>query len=307
MPASVSSVDEMHVGQDADVAAGGTTFRRVYRVKISEASSYGADLAVNASSVPAYGDAWPNVVSGRATPRVIRKRASLLADASRLYYRVEVDYSNNASALAALNESEEAAVAPWLRDPLYSYDVIERTEALRVDFNPTSPTVVANSAGDPFDPQPEIVVPNMRIVVRRATYGANAYNPAAAVLLWRKVNSLAFTVDGRTYAANDLLLTRWTGEDALWTDPATDIEQEYTEETIELEYHTGGNGHVLRLVDQGFRYLDSGDLRRFTDTDGEPSPVPAFLDGSGALDATPPTILTFYPYEAADFSALGSL
>jgi hypothetical protein len=301
MSATVVSVTEQ-AGQGGDVSGTASEFVRRFIVIISEPSTIGADLAANASGIPAIGAAWPNNISGRATPTVRTKSVGLLAEGqSRLHWRVTVNYSNERSGSTA--NTPDPNVAPWTLAPVYSSDSIVVQKALDRDFSGT-PKTVENSVGDAFDPVPVRDQHNTRIVIARNT---TTWNENTAAQLRGTLNSGAVTIAGVSYPARRCRLIRWSAQQATWTNDSGSA-QTYYEQSLEIEATPDGLTHDIEILNRGYRARPEGGAEpvRVTDADGNPVPEPVLLDANGLVTGTP-VYLTFVPAPTASWSALGSL
>lgn len=158
-----------------------------------------------------------------------------------------------------------------------------------------------NSAGDYFDPPPEIEVPSFQVNVQ-----ANVASVPLVVLTWAgRVNESSFTVDG---VGVDAEAARIIALDIGEYQEKNDIGYRVFTYTIEFREE----GWDLEMLDQGFRIKDGDTLKDILieDEDGtknRPS-APVLLDGSGAklTDPTPENAvyLTFPVYKLLDFSSL---
>ena len=274
------------------------SFTRRFLCKLSAPSNVAADLCVNASGIPALGSNWPNNVTGRSTPTVRTRRASPLNESSsRLHWVVSVEYSN---ARVDPNE-QDPAVNPTTLPLRYTSDSIDYQVALDIDKD-TVPVLVRNTVGDAFDPVPTTVKSNRKITIQR---NRTTFSESSAAALQNTVNNASFTLRGVEYAAGRLRLLRWSAQSATWNDDAgTPVS--YYEETIEIEVAGDGETHDLSILNQGYRYKDGTDILRVLDDDGNPAPEPVLLDAAGAV-TTAAHFLTFKPYAAAAWTALGSL
>jgi hypothetical protein len=295
--ATVVSVNEV-IGTGGDVSLKATEFTRVFLVKLSAPSSVGQDMALHASGIPAMTAAWPNTVTGRSTPTVRSKNAKLHSASSRLLWVVEVKYSNERESA----ESQQADIAPWLQPPQYSSEPIDYSIAY---------DTARNSVGDAFDPVPEIPHSNRRLTIKRNSL---FFSEANAIALQNTTNESPFSIRGQQYEAKKLRLLRWAANTAVWTNDAG-ASQSYYEETIEIEHSTFPHGHMLKILNQGYRArpTSTDDPIRVTDEfpaeTGQPVPQPVLLaeDGTKLAAEGTPVFLEFEPLVHADWSALGVL
>lgn len=164
---------------------------------------------------------------------------------------------------------------------------------------------VSNSAGDAFDPQPEIDDSRPIIVMVK-----NFPTFAPSILLdYRDVinSDEFFGCPPRTVKLSGINVTKEFGP------------FEYFRATFEFELDP--NEWCLRILDQGLRQLADGDKKRRVaikeDTEsgeetGDPVTSPVLLDGKGrkarstvASGIITPKFRVYYPYKQKPFSALG--
>jgi len=308
MSATVVSVTERHNNSSGERTTNELRFVREFIVKLSEVDASGNDIALSAADVPQIGEAWPNATGLRVNPLVNRARCRPMSDESRLYYLVEIEYSNDISATGGGSPNQPEQIdLPWEQDPVRSYDYEPHEKVLEYDYDGD---IVKNSAGDKFDPMPVTTEYNRKVIIRRNTLDFPA---ASAGALQNSVNENGFTIGEQTIAPKMAHLLRWTADEAIFTHPVTNQNTTYYQELIEIELawwsEDGTNyprGFLLDVVDAGYHYLDSGgNKQRFVDNGGNDLSTPGFLNGVGAeLSATTPAILLFRQYRTVNWSAL---
>jgi hypothetical protein len=303
MSASVIDVTEI-MGESGDVLEDGSVkFIRRFRVKLSEPSNVGQDMALTAThggtTIPLHGALWPVSVSGRPRPTVKTIQARPLDPNSRLLYVVTVNYDN-----AAAGGQSEQDKAPWLRKNAYAYDFVDQQFALQEDESSQKKPVV-NVNDEPFDPVPTVSKAIRRITITKAS---QTYNDSVASSLTNTINSSAVSIRGVSYPAKMLRLVRWGGASETWINDSGTENQYYTQ-TIEIEVGDSVYGHALRVLNQGYMEKIGGKVVRATDASGNPTPEPVLLTSTGVRLPTfgTPHFIEFQAYRTASWSALGTL
>lgn len=269
--------------------ATGREYTRTFRVDFDIPHATLPARAEAATGIPAYNDAYPYARTGIVTPRVTEIKTSLFDKNLRTSILVEVKYSNNQADLSAAAETVEAETTlPWARDALFSYGYIEKTRAALWSKGDT-PAPIVNSVGDLFDPQPEEPYVHRKIT---ATFATTAFDPSEAAAMWGTINEAGGTINGETFQELQCKLLSWTAEEAVWTDPTTQVETTYYNNTIEIEVQpeSAGGGFLLKILNRGYRANDgSGNIVRVTDASGRPVSTPVILNPNGTV-ADPDTI-----------------
>lgn len=282
---AVTSVTHVWSGETwSDDLTGEREYQGLYRV-ISNVPNENPQNVRSASGLPAIGSAFDTDPGAFA-----RRRTARRLEESRLVWEVTVDYAN-----LSLDAPPES---PLDEPAKYRWTAGQYTRACIEDRNGDA---VVNSAGDYFDPPPEVEDVRWSVNIQ-----ANVAEVPAAILNYAgAVNNAGFTVDG---VSVDTGAAKIIGLDISELQERNDIE--YRTITLVLEFRA--EGYDLRLLDQGFRIKDGTELKDILieDEDGEknrPS-SPVLLDGAGAVleDPSPTTAeyLTFEVDKRLAFSVL---
>ena len=302
--ANVVSIVERFQQPTASHDVDGYVFTREFRVLFDAADHMNPVACLSASvsggaSIPAIGEflGFGGLVVNKRTSRCLDPQ-------SRLAWQVLVEYGSGFHLDVKKNAKPQpkTQVYPWSKTPLYTYDFEKSSKVLEKDFSST-PKDVLNSASDPFDPPIMTAAYNKKIVCSRATL---TYSSTLAGDLIGRVNSDPVTIDGNSYAANMLVLLRWSGSEQTYSDTDTGEETTCFQESIELLASLDSGGHTLQVLDCGYNQLDGSGKKRIHGTDGKPTPTPALLSAGMPLAiGSPGVYLAFKPHPAAGFSPLG--
>lgn len=155
---------------------------------------------------------------------------------------------------------------------------------------------IVNSAGDYFDPPPEIDSSHWVATIEKNVPAV----PTFILSYTDAVNSDSFTIQGMTVNEKVAKIV-----DIDISDRQTEGDFNFYVFTYSLEFRP--ETWRLKVLDQGFRYDDAGDIKQITDSSTPPRPItsPKLLDGSGGILANPSPgnaeFITFDVYNAVDF------
>ncbi|MCG3181191.1 MAG: hypothetical protein BIFFINMI_03566 [Phycisphaerae bacterium] len=241
-----------------------------------------AYTASEATGVPDYYDEHPSTSSMLCKAKRTR---SLGAEADRYYWEVQCDYSDQ------------------IQLPLYMPAVIEwdfSTESEDYFFDADGDPVV-NSAGTPFDAQPQR---DKGVITATCTKNvATSFDLSYALSFGNAVNSDSFTLDGVSISAGQAKIALSIGG------VQTSNGEDFRTVKINFKFKPDWDDH---FADVGYYQLN-GSGKAIPITTGTPpkqveKPYP--LNGSGAKKTNPtdtPAELTFKPYNAVPFSDLSGL
>jgi hypothetical protein len=292
---AIDFVNEIWEGRSGRVTrAGVREYSKAFRVRTTTFVTDAAEVAVavdpaSALAIPTVGDSFgPNDVEAIATSVGPTQQAI-----DPRIWVVSVDYSSNPGG-ATSTEPED----PLDRAPVESLTFSRTTSPLDRDVDGKE---LRNSAGDMFDPLPEVEVARPVLKIQRNEAGF-AYT--TAVQFVNSVNSKTF----RGAAVGEARMVSISATSKFENGVS------YHDVSYGIEFLRGG--WALDIVDRGYRILKAGvptiALDPAEDTLGndqgaQGSPEPSNLNGSGALlaAAAPLFIHTFQPYTSEDFDALG--
>lgn len=158
---------------------------------------------------------------------------------------------------------------------------------------------IVNSAGDYFDPPPEIDSSHWVATIEKNVTGV----PTSIITYTDAINSNGFTIQGITVAPKVAKII-----DIEISELQTEGDYEYYTFTYGLEFRP--ELWRLKVLDQGFRYKSGSNRKNIVTDDTPPRPItsPKLLDGSGAVLSNPTTsnavFLTYDVYTARDFGIL---
>lgn len=224
----------------------------------------------------------------------VKSRSAVRVAESRLIWECTVEYEFDPK------EPEEPTESPLDEPTKFRWTSSLYTKPVIKDLDDEA---VVNSAGDYFDPPPEIEKPRWQVNVQK-----NVASVPVAVLSWAgKVNDDTFEVDGVTVDAE---CARVIAIDIGEYQEKDDIGFRVFTYTLEFQ----AEGFALELLDQGYRIKDGTELKDILIEDDETPPgknrpsAPVLLDGSGDIlsDPSPSTavFLSFDVYETMDFTDL---
>jgi hypothetical protein len=216
-------------------------------------------------------------------------------DASRLVWLVTVEFSN--APQEKQEEEKNNEPNPLLRPARVRWTSSIYQQAVEKDINGKA---ILNSAGDYFDPPPE---------VDRSRWAAHVSKNYASLPEWLldyadALNDAPFKIGG---------LTVLTGKAKLSEMAISELQKENDTEFYELSFSIQfrKEGWVLKMLDQGLHYLTTPDdltTKTKIKINGEDAAAPVLLDGHGGILADPsPTsalFLGFDEYEAKNFLVL---
>lgn len=170
-------------------------------------------------------------------------------------------------------------------------------EVMEIAYADADGTPYTNSAGEPFNPQPQR--PKCYLT---CTYTRNEADPTWTDLVdfQNVINDASITVDGKVFAAKQALL-RITDAPKI-TEGATT----YYRVTYYFRFK-GVNWNPTEVLDVGLNQKSGANLVPILDADGSPVRRPWPLNGAGVKMTNPddaPAILEFNDYPVADFSTL---
>lgn len=208
------------------------------------------------------------------------------------------------TATATWSSERELATDPTSDPAIITVNTEQFQKVAETDINGYS---IGNSAGDPFDP-PYMIDDSRRVIMISKNMSGH---PDWLLDYQDVVNSDAFTVKGKTYAAGKGKVQRVTIGEGQVRNGVTFV-------VVTIEIHLQKNGWLLEPLDVGFRQLaydgttriniynpaattsETGELERVT------APVP--LDGAGKAQTDPTTATAAYRlfivYDTAPFSVL---
>lgn len=268
----------------SDGKKGAREYEELYRVVTDDPNT--TALAVRVA-VPVYiGDFYSDDPAARCTARSAKRHQD-----SREVWEVTVTYAYEPG-------DEDEVENPLAKPVLIRWTAAQYTKPCVKDRNDEA---VVNSAGDYFDPPPEIE--DVRWQVTAQVNWASV--PAAILNYAGRVNSAAFTIDGVSILAGKARV-------AALDISERQIENDIPFRTVTITYELRAEGFDLELLDQGFRIKDGSDLKDILieDEDGNmarPS-SPVLLDGAGNQLSNPsPANAVFLTYEALPQAAFSGL
>lgn len=268
----------------ADDSEGVVGYTQTYRVY----SNTALESAINVrAALPLPGAPYPG--DPKAT---VKSRSADRPDNSRLVWDCTVQYEFDPE------DPEDPEDNP-LDEPIkFRWTAGLYTKAVIKDRDDKA---IVNSAGDYFDPPPEIEEIRWSVNVQENV----ASVPLAILTYANRVNQNSFTIDGVTVDAE---AAKVIALDISEFKEKNDIGYRTVTYTIEFREE----GWDLEMLDQGFRIKDAGELKDILveDEDGNenrPS-APVLLNGDGGklTDPTPENaeFLTFPVHKLLDFAVL---
>lgn len=259
-------------------------YQALYRVISNNPTE--SPLAVRAA-VPSLRSAYPSDPAA-----YLVKRSATRSSESRLVWEVTLTYEFDPE------DPEEPEESPLDEPPKFRWTAGQYTKPVIKDRDNEA---IVNSAGDYFDPPPEIEDVRWTVNIQKNV----ASVPAAVLTYAGRVNESSFTVDGVSVLAEK---ARIVSLDIGELQEKNEIN--YRVFTCAIEFRE--EGWDLELLDQGYRIKDGTDLKDIliADENGDeqrPS-SPVLLDGLGAelTDPSPETavFLMFPVHKLLDFSVL---
>lgn len=283
---TITSVNLVWTGDTFDDDSdGGRGYQSLYRVISDDPLE-----SIQAVRLAVPGPRAPYPTDPRA---YVRSRSGRRVDESRLVWEVTVDYAF---------EVNEPPNSPLDEPVKYRWTAGQYTRAVVKDRDGDA---IVNSAGDYFDPPPEIEDVRWSVNVQVNVDVV----PANILMLQGAVNSGGYTVDGISVDAEK---SRIVGLDISEVQERDEIK--FRTITMVIEFRE--EGFSLQQLDQGYRRKneddelvdimiedDSGSLNRVS--------APVLLDGEGKPleDPSPETAvyMTYEVFKLVDFSSLPGL
>ncbi len=285
----ILSVKEINVRGGGGDSGRTRRFTRSYRV-IAKHAKVPVLNVIKANGLPKYGEGFIINVDGEpivadTSVAVVEKSATMQQEDNYNVWIVTVFYDSLGS----------PTMLPW--DVSWDY-ATEQVAAVREIDDPPDyvGSIIANSAGDPFDPP----IPKDRnrsvLTISRYTNTFSSRKPR----LWKdKVNLLPVTIDFEEHEIGTLKVKSVNAVREVVNLTA------YWKETVIVECDPDGWTH--KILDRGFRVLSpSGQPIIYKDEFGRAPSQPIPLDGNGHKLPTgdPPVYLEFLVYERKDFDLL---
>jgi hypothetical protein len=255
--------------------AGVRTYRRQFYV-LATATTDDEYGAVNATGIPAIGDAHPSDSGARLRD----KRAKRESADARLKWIVDCQYSSGTATTAQPDN-------PLSRDPDISLDTEYIDRIPTAAFNGTNwTTAVANTAGDLFDPPPSIQVP---VTVIRIGRNESSFTVSTKNTYEGTVNSATLTIAGQSLTARQALMRSITASKAT-ENGTTYYRVNYEILVADLNGPTIGTSpdavatttHDLVIANTGYFQLVGGvKAPCLVTSTGEPANVPQLLAADG--------------------------
>jgi hypothetical protein len=265
-------------------------YRRQFYV-LATATSDDEYGAVNATGIPAVGDAHPSDSGARMKEKTAKRES----EDGRLKWIVNCEYSTSAATTAEPDD-------PTSRDPVITLS------GRKVDWIPlgattdgtTYETAIDNTADDAFDPPPVIQKTFTVITIQQ---NLSSFSMATKLTYEDTVNSDSKTVAGHAFTARQLYMEDITARTA--TENGTDYyDVTYTILCADINGANVGkspdaratNTHDLVILNQGFfQVVSSVKFKCITPGDGTPATSPQLLaaDGTQLAVGGDPVWLTF--------------
>jgi hypothetical protein len=283
---NVLSVQELRGRSGGDDDQGSQTAERRFLVKCdSPLIDYLTILAD--SRIPQRFSVYLNPFTGVVNlAMVCRRRNARQNERKPEWWEVICEYSTQT---ANPNEGGETSIVGTT--PKVSYQTWSFTEAFTRD---RANVVVANSAGDPFDPPPEKVRKENQFTVTAwlASFSSLFYRPFI-----NAVNEHAW-LDGR-FPPKTLRVEDISAE------PQFQFNTQFYEVVFILQEKS--DGWTRKILDQGFRKKVSSQLVNIKDKHGRDVTVAQLLDGSGNPATLPSNgvFRSFEEFAEKDFGDLG--
>lgn len=276
---------------DYKIADGTRTGTRVYRVDFDTGGWTHAQARIasqGGTSIDAIGDGFDGPTDLAKAVEINSRRD--ISQRTHTRAIVTVGYSSRAE------DQEQTIENPLARPVQFAYDgsLVEEPYFRDTDGNPNT-----NSAGEDFLDLPQRLRPDATFTFTR---NVAAYDDAKRRSFLGHTNSNATTLNGRTYAAGTLLVSKWSS-----SGPNTENDVTFWTETIQVTEAPEGQTWDDEFEDRGYHELDSGELVPIVGADGQPVRTPYPLDGSGSKQASPtdtPATIVRKPYEATSFAGI---
>lgn len=202
---------------------------------------------------------------------------------------IEADYSSE-----PLKTADQTNIAdPSDRPPKIKWKAAQYRKAIDKDINGDA---IVNSAGDYFDPPPEIDSSHWVATIEKNVPAV----PTFILQYTDAINSDSFTIQGMPVAEHVAKIM-----DLDISDRQTEGDFGFYVFTYSLEFRP--ETWKYKPLDQGFRYKDGADIKQIMDDHTPPRPItsPKLLDGSGGILNSPSTsnaqFLEYDVYNALDF------
>ena len=277
---SWTKVEEQKKGEQVSDSAGVYDLDRAFIVVAdADASTFSVLGASHGGlTIPARGEAHPD----KATALCHRRKVTKIEERTNAW-RVECEYTTDASFGAA-------ATPPLSRPWEFSFRTAKLQKPVFIDRDGDQ---IVNSAGDPFDPLPELEFSENSVVLVR---NEASYNPAQTAEYENTVNDADVDLDGETYAAGMLFMESIQAERI--------VEDTTTYYRVTYIIRVADNDWQLHLIDVGYRYVVAGDLYKIVDASNSEVTQPQKLDGSGAIadPLDPPVVRNFDVRQETDWS-----
>lgn len=286
---SIESVNEIHNGRDGSdsVDSGVEAYTRVFRV-ITGTNLTEADEVKKAAGIPLLGEPYPDNINATCTRRHPKNDST-----SKRVWRVTCSYKSVAlNGATSPIPTDDPAVITWgteiIQKPIYTgaTPAVGPTRTFQANQG-----TILNSAGDFFDPLPE--VDDARIV---ATVTKNVGYVSAAIFDYiNKTNDATFFLDGVSVPKDFARIRSVNITSLQWRNSIP-----FRTVTLRLLF-----GPVSEeILDAGFRQR-TGVGAPQTKIPG--LVTPALLDGGMPIENPTPEnakYITYFPYATADFSTL---
>ena len=251
------------MSEEGGLSKDGPTYERVYQVFFSGGYSCAELNRTAHASLPKIGDEHPedDEAKVQSVKPSLHSEDGGVDEGVALY---SVSYGPKPR-----NELDAPTPHPLDRPAEISGGGSDITETADKDV---SGEAIKNSAGDFYDPLPERYVPAAEITISRN----EETNPLTRATVY------SHTVNSGTWygvAAGNALLGKIS-----WDKQSEEYQGQtitYWKVTYPISLKVDEDGWRLKLIDNGYRKLVSGEPRTATDDVGNTSAVPVLLDGSG--------------------------
>lgn len=289
---AVTAVNETWRGRAHEInSSGNRSYTRTFDVLTDDRNTAQKEVR-DAAGVPRVGDVYPDDLGATATRVSVEQDPGIF-----LLWRVTVEYETVTGNQNQAAEDEDPLNRPAELE--WSFAQFTKVADQDIDGN-----MITNSAGDPFDPPPEI--DDSRPVLRIARNEAG-FSAATAVEFMDAVNDDAFFggQPGQVKVANISAVRQFENGIPFWR--------------VVYEFHFRREGWSLQILDRGYRILVGGvpepvveDVKNpggGTETFQEVR-EPILLNGAGLpKPSTPPpspgVYLSFDVYKTKTFAVLG--
>lgn len=288
----IVAVTELFEGRKGRASAEGVrTYTRMFHVLTDSVEDSGREIA-EASGVPGIGDPFSDSDPAAKSTSVSPDQVS----GTPYLWLVTVEYSSDPGTRSGSSLPEN----PLRRPAVIEWGLERLTAPVAKDLDGAA---VVNSAGDRFDPLPEIdvAIPILRVTKNRASYDAGE-----ALSFVNTVNKSAFLGFGPGRAKCQAITASQQFENGI----------EYF--AVVYEFAGRREGWQISVVDFGEHYLDGDEKRQATtpvhdsttDANFIDDAVPGHgvpLDGAGGRlgRGESPVFLDFRVYDETDFNDLG--